>query len=80
MTFSTSVIEVVIYTIKPDMIETFKAKGLPVFRKLVESFPGFVSYETATSVSEPGRYIDIVRGRGQGSSKGTGVFKVHHVL
>lgn len=56
-----SVLEVVIYDIKPEYIEEYREFHLPKFRQLVETFEGLLSYETLASCNELAKHIDLVK-------------------
>ena len=54
------VLELVVYKIKPDQIQTYQQTTLNQFRELVKSFQGMLNYHTFHSVKEDGLFVDQV--------------------
>lgn len=54
------VLELVVYKIKPEQIQSYQDKTLNQFRELVKSFQGVLSYQTFHSVKEDGLFVDQV--------------------
>lgn len=54
---STPITEVVVYTVKPEILERF-LKQQPVAHAAVSAFPGFRSLRTLRSESEPPTFVD----------------------
>lgn len=55
-----SIIEVVIYHIKPDYIDSYQQLDLLRFRSLVENLKGFRCYHTYQSCNQSTYHLDLV--------------------
>lgn len=58
---SNDIVELVIYTIKPEMNSIYVNTAIEKFRKLVMSFDGFISYEFYQSSRSENVFMDFVR-------------------
>lgn len=58
---SNEVVELVVYTIKPEMNSVYVSKAIEKFRKLVMGFEGFISYEFYQSSRSKNIFMDFVR-------------------
>ena len=54
------VLELVVYKVKGDQLEKFESETLFKLRNIIESFAGFVKYDTFSSVEEDGVFADYV--------------------
>ena len=58
---SNEIIELVVYTIKPEMNAIYVNSAIEKFRQLVMSFEGFISYEFYQSSRNENVFMDYVR-------------------
>ena len=58
---SSEVVELVVYTIKPEMNRVYVNTAIEEFRKLVMGFEGFISYEFYQSSRNRNVFMDFVR-------------------
>lgn len=58
---SNEIIELVVYTIKPEMHAIYVNSAIEKFRQLVMSFEGFISYEFYQSSRSENVFMDYVR-------------------
>lgn len=58
---SNEIIELVVYTIKPEMNSVYVNTAIEKFRKLVMGFEGFISYEFYQSCRSKNIFMDFVR-------------------
>ena len=56
-----SIVEVVLYQIKPDKIEDYQNSALLKFQKLVREQPGFCDYQSFISCNQKGYFMDLVQ-------------------
>lgn len=54
------VVELIVYKVKKEFVDSFQSDIMPDFRKLISSFGGVVSYQTFNSLDRDGVYFDQV--------------------
>lgn len=54
------VVELIVYKVKKEFVESFQSDIMPGFRKLISSFGGVISYQTFNSLDRDGVYFDQV--------------------
>ena len=54
------VVELIVYKVKKEFVDSFQSDIMPEFRKLISSFGGVVSYQTFNSLDRDGVYFDQV--------------------